>query len=446
MRRFLPILLAATLAASAVHAQPSGGDVVVTALRTASPFGQGLTLYFDPTRTNPALSTLATNVVPNSFGNAVAMGSNNRDVVVAEGDGLLFSGTLVRIDPSGKGSTIAYLADSIDGFALDGDGLWITAGVDLPGFANSLHTIDDVTGAATTLLSVPTQGRFHYFNEIAIYRESYTYAVPFYTPLTVLLPRIIGTDRKGVLTTIYQGAGDPLLALNDVEVDPRTGDLLTADSRGPGSQPPEQGGVELNRVSQSGTVTTLLAFTGANAIHVNQDDTLYAAGLAAGASAVLRYDLAARAVITIYRFPGLPLSAWALSGITVYGSRILTANGQGGPGRTIRIAVRCHNPSAPGGSYQLAASFGRRPGIRFPNGEWLHLNVADPLFLLTALNQLPGVMRNFAGRLDATGAAAASITLPAGFPAGLGVTVFVSGIVFDRNGLIASMNTHWFEL
>jgi len=112
------------------------------------------------------------------------------------------------------------------------------------------------------------------------------------------------------------------------------------------------------------------------------------------------------------------------------------------------VHIRSRKPGDAGKPYQLACAFDTRGGLKMPNGEYLDLSV-DGLFLITATNVLPTLFRNFAGFLDASGNAQASVWIPPTLPPALGLTVFVSGVVIDPRapgGISTVGNTHWFVL
>ena len=108
--------------------------------------------------------------------------------------------------------------------------------------------------------------------------------------------------------------------------------------------------------------------------------------------------------------------------------------------------INSQNRFAGGAAYQIACSLGRRPGVKLPNGEWLHLNVLDSLFFLTSQNLAPILFRNFAGTLDVLGSAKASIRLPGSFPKNLGITVFCAAVIYNLQGVLQVTNTHWIEI
>ena len=84
--------------------------------------------------------------------------------------------------------------------------------------------------------------------------------------------------------------------------------------------------------------------------------------------------------------------------------------------------------------------------MRFPNGEWLDLNVTDPMFLTTASGLLPQYFKNFRGILDKNGNATASIVLPPGLPKMNDMTIFVAGVIYMGSNIIQVTNSHWFVL
>jgi len=435
----------ATLTGSAV-AQPRDGELVLSVLHSRT-WAQGLVVHFDPA--NPKLATLSANVVPNAFSDYIRMGSNNDDVVVSEIESTFArGGWMTRIDPRGRGTTLAYLSQAPEGFELDGDDTWVVAGAPFQAQGNILYGVNDHSGAVNTFFSFTPTGTF--FQDVAVVREDYPYAVAAFTFTSIPSPKVYGVSRRGIVKSYFGGHGEPLIKCSGVELDPKTGDILTTDFNGGFSTPVEPGGSELNRLHRTGALTTLPAFSGANAAVVRQDDTAFVVGhvLKTGfrVNAVMHVDLSRNVVMSVYEFPGLSAPPWGFTGVAVYGSRVVTCNGKGGPGATVKVNVKSHRAGAGGADYQLAVSVGRRPGVKMPNGEWLHLDVTDALFVATASNALNGITDHFAGRLDASGQARASIAFPASFPANLGVTLFVAGLIFDRSGVIQVTNTHWFEL
>ncbi len=434
----LIVLLAVTISTPLASAQLLDGDVVVSVL-DATAFTKGLVLYFNPS--NPGtITTLAQNATPSSFSNWVTMAANNKDLIVGEANSSGNTSNMISLDTAGMATTLASnLPGGINGFELDGDNTWVAA--NMGPFLSSpsyLLGVDATSGQVNTFYTSPGSGSYN-FNEMAILREgTYHYGVVTWTSLTTG-PNIYGMDRSGIVKTVTTSGG--LEKLSGIEVDPKTGDFITTDFVAP----------EVNRVnSVTGGTQQVTALLGANGSKINQDGTTYIIGFMGSASRVLKYDLDKNVTVSFYDFPSYALGTWSFSGVEVYGSRVITANGQGGPGKTIAINVSSQNAQASGAAYQLAASTGRRPGIKLSNGETLHLNVVDNIFLVSAQNLAPTIFQNFLGTLDAFGnipaASPASIQLPNNFPANLGVTIFVSGVIYSGSTVVQVMNTHWFEL
>jgi len=437
MRVLWLVLLVLLVGAATMGAQPLYGNLVLSLLNVNSL--TGAVIYVDPN--NPStVNTLTANVVRQNFTNWVRMAPDNNDLVIAETD-QSFS-RMLRVDPGGVASTIVnFIPGGIQGFELDGDNIWIVAAA-----STSLFGVDHTSGK---WYSYSLVAQWPTFNEVCILREQgHKYIVANFTTSTGAVAKFYSLDRSGLKNSLMVTAGEPLLRLAGVEVDPKTGDLITVDFNGPATVPPEpNNGVEINRVTLGGKVTTLTTF-GVNGAKVNQDDTAWIGGFQRGTTnttGVLKYDLNANAVVTMVLLPTVPL-LMGISTVEVYGSHPLTCNGQGGPGKTIYVTINSKNPFATSAFYQIACSFARRPGIRFTNGEWLHLNVTDPLFILTVQNLAPFIFKNFQGQLNPFGSANARIDLPGNFPGNLNLTVFCAAVIYQKQGVIEVTNTHWFEL
>jgi len=198
----------------------------------------------------------------------------------------------------------------------------------------------------------------------------------------------------------------------------------------------------LVRVTKAGVQKTVVSGYPLNGIKVTQDDFAWCVtvDLTYAKLAALKVDLSKNAVVTLVP---TGLSSGLVAGIDVYGSRTMVCNQQS-PG-TVTVKVQSRHPQAPGAQYGLAASFARRPGIKFANGEWLDL-AADALFYLSALNLAPQVFSGFQGKLDLNGDATAMVAVPPGLPKMDDLAVFVGGIIFKGNQVIQVTNSHWFVL
>jgi hypothetical protein len=147
--------------------------------------------------------------------------------------------------------------------------------------------------------------------------------------------------------------------------------------------------------------------------------------------------------IRTYAFNGL--TQGSISECEVFGGRKLVCRGSGKPGTAVDVIFQSDRTADRNVSYALACSFGRRPAVRFSNGEWLTL-AQDPLFAASTGGQLPAVFERFRGQTSAAGTAYAKVHLPANLPTGLGLTVFVAGITFTSAQVHTVTNTHWFEI
>ena len=223
-----------------------------------------------------------------------------------------------------------------------------------------------------------------------------------------------------------------------IELHPRTGDYIAG----------YLGNGDIIRMTKTGKKTTLTAFS-ANAIRILQDDTAWMAHGGWKSRTLLHYDLSQNTVLSLFVAP--VAYGWGMTGIEVYGSRTLVCNQRSGK---VTVNVQSRLPGAGGKQYALAASFARRPAppakcLQFQNGEYLFLDATDPLFFLSALNLLPGIFQNFQGVLDPWGNTPASKPIAVQIPQplrGVGITIFVAGVIFDQMGVLKVTNTHWFVL
>lgn len=433
MRMITSLFVLIVFVVRVASAQPIEGDIVVSG---GGLFGGGATYYFSP----GAASSIARLATAPGQHHDVRMAANNRSLVVAEAGTNWNRGRLVEYEPMGAVRTISPVASHfISGIELDGDNRWIASGRD------GLLSIDPLANTLQTL-AAPAPGAV--WTGSCVVRESGSgvrYCAAGYVTTLSSQPKLVAFDRNGQITTIIGGGASPLAYLRAVEFDPLTGDLITCDLAGPSSSNyPEPSGTEVNRVSLSGRITTLLTFGDASGCRIDEDNTLWVLGRVGVVPAVVHIDLASNIVLSTETLPSV---LTYLNGIERYGSRRLTCNRiGGGRGPVVEVSVRSRHPGAAHGRYQLACSAGRRPGLRFANGQHLHLDTTDGLFVLSAQNLVPSVFRDFAGSLSSDGSATAWIVLPAGVPT-LGRTVFCAGLILDQRGLLIQVtNTHWFDL
>lgn len=439
LRSVLALVLLAALVGTTAG-QPANGDLILSFIQRDSQnqISGGLTARFNPS--NPGKWTTLATAPATHWHNWVRMASNNTDLVIAQCNGRVWQTYVVNADPGGRVTTISpSLPVQMDGFDLDHDDCWVACGQNWT--YNYLFGVRPTTTTAQTFFTVPglAPGQF---NELAIDRDpgGPVYAIAVFNPssLTGPTPKILHADRSGVFRS-FTWAGNPLLCLSGLELHPRTGDYVTTDFA---SLP---NGVEVNRVSKSGKVTSLIAFSSTNGVKIDQRDTAWILGYLGSIPTVLRYDLSRNAVLTFVQLPGLPARTYA-TGVEIYGSRPLVCRQPAGAPCTVTVNVQSRVPTASGQSYVLAASFARRPGLTMPNGEWLDLDRTGPLFLLSALDLLPpSIFRGFRGRLDAFGRASATVNIPPGL-CGFKLPIFVAGVIFGPAGVVQVTNTHWFVL
>jgi len=438
MQRIIVISLVLVLFASVAPAQPRYGDLVLSVGPNQGT--HGFTGYMSSATPN-ALTTLISS--PQwRLDNFVRMAPDNTDLVIARyiWSTALASGELVQVRPDGTQSTVLATIwyEATDSFELDHDDRWIVTSRSNPTnpISNSLLGVNHSTGAVTKFSTLVTTTSF---NELVIDRDpgqNLPYTIVTSYPKGSTGPQILKADRQGTLTPIATGATTPWYLA--IELHPRSGDYIACYGR------------DVIRMTKTGKLKAVLTSNfGGNALKVTQDDILWIANGGAVSSTlhgqVLKFDLSANAAVTMLP-TGVPQNDF-LTGIEVYGSRTLVCNQQS-PSR-VTVKVQSRHPSAgPKTQYVLAASLARRPGLRFPHGEWLDLNtVSDPLFYLSAMDLLPGVFVNFRGMLDvhANNARTIQVNIPKPLQ-GTGIPVFVAGVLFNGAGVFQVTNTHWFVL
>lgn len=226
-----------------------------------------------------------------------------------------------------------------------------------------VHRVDLTTGRVATLLRGPA---------LAFYQAGAVTPAGRFVFGDETGPSLLALDAQGRLTTLWRGP--PLVdPAEGLAVDP-AGDLLFTDDGALNGRP-------TNRIFRlrGGALTTLVR----------------------GGPF---FDLNGLAVI-----PGLFLTS-------------LTS--QVRPGGTARLRVT--SVGAAGEPYVFATALSARAGFPLPGGRRFPLD-PDPLFLLSALNVLPGVFRNFQGRLDPAGGALLSVAVPLDRNL-VGLTLYTAGL------------------
>jgi hypothetical protein len=427
--RLCCVALAAILVISGVlSAQVKDGDFIISQLlNTPTTFG-GYTITVDP-RTG-AWSTVSPPVSGYLY-SWVRMDTDNLHVMNALVDSVFFfDGAMVRSDTSGSLTTLALIQPTstvsaqLNGFELDYTGEWILAA------PQALWSVDASTGKTVSLFVGGVPGLW---NELAIDRDpgAPPFVVANFTQLTSPVVKLFGTDRKGTITTILASTGDPLQQVAGVELWCETGQYLTCDFAAP----------QVHLVNKDGSIASSIAVMGTNGAKINLDGTAWIVA----PSEVSRVDLRKGAVTSIVKVNAGPQNAFSFTGIDTYGSRRMVCLGSGRPGTSVRVSLSSRKPVDAGKPYLLAASFGRRPALGFGTGEMLCL-APDPLLFVSA-GQNNAIFQGFFGTTDAKGEATAAVNIPKSLPPGLGITVFVAGVIFDATFRVQTVtNTHWFVL
>jgi hypothetical protein len=255
--------------------------------------------------------------------------------------------------------------------------------------------------------------------------------------------QLIWHDRNGKQANLGPNIND--WDFRSVELNSLTGDFMVCGHD-------FLKGFQLARMDRSGIMTTLTTIPGmapkiTMATKITQDEQIWVVGtqsLQTAKPVVLKYDLTRNAVVTLLQVP-IPANSVA-SGVEVYGSRRLVCEQAPLIPKTVMTHLQSKKSGDGNKSYILACSFNRRPGVLFPHGEYLHLDVTDQLFFKSALGLAPSIFQNFHGVTDSKGNALARVNIPTTLPPNLGITVFVAGVIYDKGGVRTVTNTHWFVL
>jgi len=435
------MLLVLVVGAGSAAAQPMNGDLIIT-YSDNSTFTTGNMLILKPQ--SSIVTTLTLPPAGYAFAR-VTMAENNTDLICVTASGLYAparkDNLVLQVDPSGAYTTRTMIQGKGNGYGieLDHDG-WILAMYEASN--DGLACLQGNT--MSTLWSKPRNVNWGWFANMTMDRDpgSPPYVIARrWGSSSTLTPRLLGVDRKGIVSTLYSNVGDFFDALSSIDLDPATGDYLVCV--GPTGTSVHSLVALFNK--NRSKITTL---QGASTIPFP-----YAAKIGQDRKAwIARGDVAKGIVISQLDIQKNQITRTLIvnnplvfpTDIEIYGSRVLTCRQPVATPLTVTVDVMSHHTMAPGAQYVLAASFGRRPGVQFASSEWLHLNVTDPLFALTALNLAPSIFTGFRGTLDPFGRATATVNLPKGLPASL--TVFVAGLILKGANIIQVTNTHWFVL
>jgi len=430
MMRSLPGLLLVSVIVMATGSSPLTGQVAEGDILLA--VNEGMTGFV--LRVNP-VSGAATTLVPRVVGWSprwLRMAPDNQRIVAGYVNPWVGPMTTAIVSITAGGPFVPYVAlqnAGLEEFALDHDDRWILVGA-IPGGEGAL-AVEETSRRVTTLfrwsIGVETP------DGLCIDRDpgAPPYVITAISTTPPLTTNVLRADRRGVISTLHHASW----AATAIALEPATGDYLL------GAWWSASGFL---RLGKNGGITSIsAAVSSPTALRFDADGSFWTTGHTS-ARVLAKLDGAGR-TIRLHSLAGLPTSTFPLC-IEIYGARKLVCNGSGKPGTTVDIRLRSGRAGDANRSYALACSLARRPGLRLGNGECLDLSVTDPLFQVTAANRLPGVFQSFRGVTDHAGSARAKIVLPAGLPASSGITVFVSGIIYDSTGVRTVTNSHWFVL
>jgi hypothetical protein len=388
------------LLATLASAQPQPGDWVLSS-------GTGTLggLYWVSPPGN-VLNTLATLAGPGHF-NCVTMVRNNADLLTAHAVTSNPCPILV-VSPQGVLATVATASVGVTATDVDQDGRsLISCGWQQNGI-NFIGALDLSTGVVTSLVRFINPP-----NGFTIDHDTGDYVtVLFYEGSVLRINRVSHS-----VTTLVAGLGN----VSGVDFEPRTGSFVVTRFNLPGG---------VLRVSAAGSVTTIASVNNANGVKV--DD---ATGnlLVCNTNGSVSLLTPAGVVLTTRAFA----VSHNFSGVELYGSRKVSGSGPltGGAPHTVDFSF----PGLPGAAYVAAMSLAERPGIPLPDGRVINLAI-DPL-LQISIGVLPGITTGFAGALDGQARATGTITLPAGFPAGVRFFVSAAALNPGAPGGIETANT-----
>jgi len=437
MRIGILVLAFAVIAVTAENAmgQPKDGDLVFT-ITESRPYQNDTSYaaYLAPSKPGTMSSLGSIFYRPyHLFG--VRMAPDNTDLVIGvwSDTHVQPSPSLMELSPGGQASWVCPngLPGAPEDFELDHDGTWtVSMNAWLSTVVSMLAGVDHGSGSLVGYLAKLAPP--HSFGQLAIDRE-------WHAGLYCLQSGgdFMWVDRQGTVTSFGRSAIPGSLAAT-TDLHGRTGDYLAYTWAPWGNY--------LCRLSKAGKPTLISSLSGLGCwrsagVRILQDDTAWI-----GAANLLRFDLSTNTVMTLVTIS----TSWGAfaTGVEVYGCRRLVCHQPPSASSVVAVNVQSRNPAAAGASYILAASPGRRPGLKLPNGERLDLDVTHPLFLLTAQNLAPQMFVGFRGVLDQNGnnSKPIRVNIPPGLPKLGGMAIFVAGVIHKAGQVIQVTNSHWFVL
>jgi hypothetical protein len=316
------------------------------------------------------------------------MAANNPDLASA----IDFVGTPSRlqlVSPSGTIVASLDLPGQVLGHDLDQDGTYAGCGG-----SGEIYRIDLSNGIVTLVQRVPGLA----FYDVRVDQDTGDLLIAANFDLLRV------ARGSGIVTTLA-----PLLA-RGIDFEPRTGSLVCNPA-----------GSGIRRVSRTGVVTTVIAGFPSQGQGIVVDDVT--GELVVVSSTQIGRLTAGGSLVTSF---AAPTPGYAMNGVELYGSRKVSGSGPATGGSVYRIDLAF--PRSPGSSYVAALSTALRPGTPLADGRVINLDSTSPLFTIS-LGGLPGITTGFAGALDASGRAVATVLVLPGLP--VGTRFFVSAIAVN---------------
>lgn len=409
MTRF--VFLAFVLTATAAGAQPTAGDYVVAT-------GLGTTQLFAYSPTGQVVWTFG-GLMPGI--DSVTMAPNNRDLIATTSS--TAGSFLVTITPSGSVSTLTQLP---------------AVGARMIAWRDGSYRIPFATSFTVQILTIDASGRVATIVPVP--------AIPTNGHDRHVIAEDVTSGDTLVVTHNQNQQGNALYRLNGSGTSRRVSTLL------PGDQWPDDaigdartGGLVYSAHEQLFWVDPISA---ASSILFNDP---YPQTWLPGIS----YDRQADAWVCVRFAPGNP--AWLFrvdrtrrvssltsnvpdyaTDVEVYGRRHVSATTAPQPGAT--FPLHFSELKHPGALYVAAASFATRPGLATIAGI---VDLATDDLLRGSLSGAP-LFAGFAGRLDQTGSAVGTITIPQAVPRG--TRFFVSFVTIGSGRILSVANTAGFTI
>jgi hypothetical protein len=367
---------------------------------------------------------------------------------------VIAGGRLLRVQPGGGMATIAPAVTSLVGVDLDEDGNYVAVGGNIP-LGGVLYRITPAGVATTIVTGLVTPDNTGFPTGVRWVVDSGDYVVGCTQAIFGASdPSVLRVTRNGTKTTVNSF----LLNTRAIDHDPVSGNYLVVHHTTVSRVTP--GGVNSSVFDACNNFQLMfprgLAVTptghpaGGNRLGVvlqgnaaNPPCLLPFAG-----TALCTYNLTTGGILSTIVQNNTGCSAgFCPTSVAVHQGRGLSGSGTGGLGSTYQLRLRMPSIGFAGKFYLISGSLGIRPGFPTADGRLVGL-VADSLYWITTLNQLPGIWQAFQGSLDAAGDANAGV-LVLNDPAIIGLRTFYAFAVVDGafpSAIQYVSNTHAFSI